>query len=741
MSESPPESRNRRRNTNKQIINELVRQCRNQRKLDDLRNRITTVYKTEASSDKEVSSDEEVSSNEKVSSDEENNEMLPIPGIEDISLLETNSEVSTESDASIDQLENENMDDNNNYNNDNDSELHFEDENNDSEGSVEINDANRYSNDEENDDLMIEFENDEQRGRYVLKTLREWALEGGVLSMKKLNDLLRRLRVLFPILPKSYKTLLQTSRDLDIDRLPDGSQMWYKSIRTNLDNMLLDEYLNIYNSVIIDINMDGLPLSKSSKLKVWPILGYLVNTENEPFIIGLYFGDHDPVDIHFYLHKFVNELEDLLENGYIRDNCTYPFIIRNYVLDAPARSLVKRCVSHGGYGACEKCTCVGEYVADRIVYTNLNAPLRTDHSFIIQEDPLHHICRSILKRVDTGMVSQFRLDSFHLVWHGVFKRLWMVWMQWNGPWKLNKFSRKNISNNLNFLRDFCPSDFCRLPRSIDDWKMYKATEERRLCLYDGLLIFRNNLQENVYKNYLLLQAALYILSSPLHVNVLNDFANELLRAFIKHCIELYGKRFVVYNVHSLSHLAQECAEHGSLENFSSFMFENRLKSIKSSLKSGYKPLQQAVLRDLERVRAIKIKLKAKEKIIHLSHRHEDAEEQLPGTHFRCLSIDSMVLRIDIKNCCFCTTDGNVYILRNIVKQERRVMLVCNKFQDIGDFYTYPFPSSRLGIVRVSQIDDERFIVPLHDVHAKCWLMPYSDDCFLCVPLLHTILFQ
>lgn len=249
------------------------------------------------------------------------------------------------------------------------------------------------------------------------------------------------------------------------------------------------------------------------------------------------------------------------------------------------------------------------------------------------------------------------------------------------------------------------------------------------------------MQENVYKNYLLLQAALYILSSPLHVNVLNDFSNELLRAFIKHCVELYGKRFVVYNVHSLSHLAQECAEHGSLENFSSFMFENRLKSIKSSLKSGYKPLQQAALRDLERVRAIKIKLKAKEKIIHLSHRHEDAEEQLPGTHFQCLSINSMVLRIDIKNCCFCTTDKNVYILRNIVKQERRVMLVCNKFQEIGDFYTYPLPSSRLGIVIVSQIDDERVVVPLHSVHAKCWFMTYSDDSFLCVPLLHTILLQ
>jgi len=136
----------------------------------------------------------------------------------------------------------------------------------------------------------------------------------------------------------------------------------------------------------------------------------------------------------------------------------------------------------------------------------------------------------------------------------------------------------------------------------------------------------------MFTNYLLLQA-LYILSSLLHVNVLNDFANELLRTFIQHCINLYGKRFVVYNVHSLYHLAKECAEHGSPENFSSFIFENRLKSIKDSLKSGYKPLQQVALRDLKRTRTVKIKLKVEEKTVHLSYRHENAEEQLPGTYF------------------------------------------------------------------------------------------------------------
>jgi len=45
--------------------------------------------------------------------------------------------------------------------------------------------------------------------------------------------------------------------------------------------------------------MDGLPLSKSSPLKFWPILGYLVGTENmkQTFTIAIYFGKKDPNDL------------------------------------------------------------------------------------------------------------------------------------------------------------------------------------------------------------------------------------------------------------------------------------------------------------------------------------------------------------------------------------------------------------------------------------------------------------
>lgn len=52
------------------------------------------------------------------------------------------------------------------------------------------------------------------------------------------HNLLLKLKVLFPVLPKSYKTLLQTPRDLNV-QLPNESQLWYKGLKANLNNMLL----------------------------------------------------------------------------------------------------------------------------------------------------------------------------------------------------------------------------------------------------------------------------------------------------------------------------------------------------------------------------------------------------------------------------------------------------------------------------------------------------------------------
>lgn len=59
---------------------------------------------------------------------------------------------------------------------------------------------------------------------------------------------------------------------------------------------------------------------------------------------------------------------------------------------------------------------------------------------------------------------------------------------------------------------------------------------------------------------MLLHCGIYILASPFH-QTLNNFANKLLRTFIEHATTVFRDKFVVYNVHALCHLADECATH------------------------------------------------------------------------------------------------------------------------------------------------------------------------------------
>lgn len=246
------------------------------------------------------------------------------------------------------------------------------------------NDDNRPGVDfvDNNERNVVEFENDTEREEYIIETVREWALEAGHLSMKKLNDLLNRLHVVFPRMPRNYKTLLHTPVHINVVEFDDGCKFWYKSILTNLNAMDLREYFQRYDCIKIDVNIDGLPLFQSSKKKFWPILGYLVGTENEPFIIALYLGKQDPKNSAEFLYDFVNEVENLLENGYIYNGVTYQFEVRNYILDAPARSLVKCTIGHSGYASCEKCTVVGQHVDGRRTYVQLDEPLRRISLFV-----------------------------------------------------------------------------------------------------------------------------------------------------------------------------------------------------------------------------------------------------------------------------------------------------------------------------------------------------------------------
>ena len=58
---------------------------------------------------------------------------------------------------------------------------------------------------------------------------------------------------------------------------------------------------------------------------------------------------------------------------------------------------------------------------------------------------------------------------------------------------------------------------------------------------------------------------------------------HLLVMFVQHFGDIYGPQMLVYNVHSLIHLARAVRKFGPIDKFSAFPYENYLKSIKNQI--------------------------------------------------------------------------------------------------------------------------------------------------------------
>ncbi|XP_071629828.1 uncharacterized protein [Temnothorax longispinosus] len=369
---------------------------------------------------------------------------------------------------------------------------------NDGSTESDYGDANIIVEDEENmeinhDHVNIENDlvvNDAQINAYMLRILKEWGRRG--VTRQKINGLLRILRVVFPQLSKDYRSLLSTLRNTPVKDIGNG-HLWYKGIRSNIQSKLSEEYFTANQEIMMDVNIDGMkPFPQSCSQKdFWPILGSFAN-QDEPFIIAVFYGDGNPNDLNAFLEDYVAEVAALQESGFEINGTVYPFRVRNYILDAPARAFIKCCVGHGGTFACEKCCVTGRKYRAREIFIDMDADLRTDESFNTRQNPQHHTNNvSPLETIGTGMVSQFRLDSMHLKDQGAFKRWLKFLLVGPGNFTLTDATLRAVSNALVELAPHTPREFNRKPRQFKrSGNRLKAQELRRIALYDGVKFSR-----------------------------------------------------------------------------------------------------------------------------------------------------------------------------------------------------------------------------------------------------------
>ena len=239
-----------------------------------------------------------------------------------------------------------------------------------------------------------------------------------------------------------------------------------------------------------------------------------------------------------------------------------------------------------------------------MTFTELDAQLRTNHTFRQQCNPEYHLNDSEFLNVDIDMISSFSIDYMHAVCLGVMKRLLNIWLGKDNIFNHRVYRIRNtreMNSRIDVLSKSIPSNiFARRPRKIDHISFWKATEYRLFLLYTGHIILKDLLPTTYYNNCMCLSCSMLILINP---NTNSDeiaYAQKLLCYFVNECESLYGNYFSIYNVHMITHIADDRLRYKDLDYCSSFKFENYLGMLKNLIRSGFLPLKQLINRLSER---------------------------------------------------------------------------------------------------------------------------------------------
>lgn len=561
--------------------------------------------------------------------------------------------------------------------------------------------------------------------------LRKWYSDGTI-AKTHLNSLLAILREEgYSELPKDSRTLLNTPRKTVITPCEPGEYFHYGLQQALTD--ILDQTKIKDSNILIDINVDGLPLTKSTHRTLWPIQGKLVNYSTVPiFVIGVYHGNAKPESIFDYLKFFIEEYQNLSTEGFIHNKKRYTVQLRCNPCDTPARSFCTNTAAHNGTFGCGKCSVKGRSLNYRMCFLNEDAPLRTDETFRrrLQED--HHHGESPFEKLPIDMIKSFPLDYMHLVCLGVTKLLLKTWIKRKPTF--SEQQTKNLSDDFVNLSKFVPLEFNRKPHSLFELARWKATVLRFFLLYAGPIILTGHLKNKYVIHFNSLAVAIRILCHPKDCRSKNEYANELLRYFVRQFKTIYGQDYTVFNVHNLIHLAADAYNYGPLDSFSSFPFENYMQFLKKIIRKPEKPLPQIHRRLAEKMKPSVSKSTCLKKWPVLKSRDST---QLPEgcieSHRKLLFPNFELTTKRPNNCCI-LKDSSIIFIRYIGKKNNDTIVIAGRFLKKRPVRNLEYFSHFTDICEVDILTNLR-VYSAKEIEKKACLFDHKNK-LLVVPLIH-----
>lgn len=549
-------------------------------------------------------------------------------------------------------------------------------------------------------------------------------------------------------LPKNRQTLLGTPKHSIHPRVCSPGEYHHYGLQKCLQRSNFS-FLDTIDVVKIDINIDGVSLSKSSRLKMWPILGAFVDQPNiSPFLIGCYYGNGDPESTDDYIKEFVNEIKELSENGckVTPREILKPLEIRVFTCDMPGRSFVKGVKGHQSKFGCDKCNQECVTIARKMTYLTVAGEERTDETFRNRSHIQHHQpqylrMRSRLEESNLGMVSQFVIDDMHAIHLGVTKRM-LQSIFFTRPChslRLTDLAKEEFDEKYQALSCFIPSEFERKPRSIlKELPGWKAVEYRLFLLYTGIVFLKDGFPPALYKHFLQLSSAVRYLSARATSNINAAVSQLLLKNFVADYPRIYSPTELVYNVHCLLHIVSDVRQYGPLSSFSAYKFENHQRELKKHVKKPSKVLQQIYNR-IEEINIINEKNVNVNGLIGVARQVDN--DIFPGCNssYKGFKYGSFILKNNLRDSSCLHSSGVPLQIQWFTRVNGAVKIIAKKFLNPRNFFTEPQESLKdLGIMLVDPPGDELFMFDQQDVKHKFVRLPYRDYNYVLIPMLHHI---
>lgn len=354
------------------------------------------------------------------------------------------------------------------------------------------------------------------------------------------------------------------------------------------------------NDLTLQWNTDGVQIFKSSRISLWPIQ---VAINNLPFrernhnivLCGLWYGSKP--EMNTFLEPFVEELNDLHSNGlqYIHPVSNEQVTIKAHVLlasvDSQARPMLQKLKTYRGIQGCSYCLHEGEERSvgrgHARVYRGDVGPLRThqqhlqDTNTVIATNKVTNGIRgaSVLLLLSVfNIISSFVPDYLHCLCLGVVKTTVSWWLQGSNKdetFYLGSPQKMRLIDDV-LLSIKPPTEITRTPRSISQWKIWKASEWKNFLLYYSIPCLLNaGMPKKYVEHWFLLVSSMHLLLKEKirPTDLVN--AGKSLREFVLTMEEVYNApQLMKFNLHLLLHFIKSIKDFAALWAVSCFPYEH-----------------------------------------------------------------------------------------------------------------------------------------------------------------------